>query len=80
MKVIDTVWFTSEYGNAGIALVEDKFTKKRKLLAGAISGLNQEMDEKILMDWGTEVPIPALQALIDKVEKKPSTRKKVKAE
>ncbi|KKL94298.1 hypothetical protein LCGC14_1866070 [marine sediment metagenome] len=81
MKVIDVVWFTSQYGNSGIALVEDKLTKKRKLLAGSVSGLNQEMDEKILIDWGSKVSIPMLQALIDKVPKKESTKKKkVKAE
>ena len=69
MKVIDSMWFNTMQGNFGLVVGENE-TGERKLYAGVCSGLNQEKDEKAILDWGNKVNIGLIEGLIAKTKVK----------
>lgn len=58
MKIIDSIWFTGigMLGCVGIVLAEDESTRKRKAYVGSALGLNQESDEKFIVENGGKLP------------------------
>lgn len=69
MKVIDSMWFSSLYGQFGFVVGENE-TRERQLYAGVARGLDQKADEQSILDYGSKVAIPMIEALITRAKKK----------
>ncbi len=69
MKVIDSMWFNTVYGNFGFVVGEND-TGERKLYTGIVGGHDQKADEQAILSWGSKVNISLLEVLIAKVKKK----------
>lgn len=67
MKTIDSMWFNTFYGSFGFVVGENKIGE-RKLYAGVVRGLDQKVDEQLILDYGTKVNIGMLEGLISKVK------------
>lgn len=65
MKSIDSMWFSSMQGHFGFVLGEND-EGEREIYAGVAGGLNQEVDEQHIMDWGNRVNISLMEGLIAK--------------
>jgi len=66
MKVIDSLWFNTFHGSFGFVIGENK-RGERKLYAGVVSGLNREVNEQTILDYGSRVNISMMEGLIAKV-------------
>lgn len=66
-KVVDSVWFSTRLGHFGFVIGEDETTKKRKLYAGVVIGLDQSNDEQELLDWGSGVNLDILEGFLKRL-------------
>ena len=64
MKNPRTFWFTSATTTFGIVIGDDEFTGKRKGYIGVASGLNEGVDEKYIMDWGSPINLALLEEIV----------------
>lgn len=63
MEVIDSMWFSSMYGQCGFVIGENE-KKERILYAGVARGGTQKDDEQSVIDYGSKVNIGMLESFI----------------
>ena len=72
LKVLDSIWFNTLRGSFGIVLAENLTTGERKIYAGIVDGLDEETDERALLDWGSKVNLDMLGNILAKARGKES--------
>ena len=71
MKILDSLWFTGEFGTIGIVVVQYN-SKDIKIYIGVAKGKNKQMDERMLAQFGAPFYLKhlyALSALMEPVAK-----------
>ena len=74
MKAIDSMWFITLQGTFGFVVGEND-VGKRQLYAGVVIGLDQQLDEQAILDWGNKVNLGMMEGLIAKTRRERPDRK-----
>ena len=64
MKIIETLWFNGFKGSAGIVIIEEDTTKKRKAYIGVVSGEDEKMDADGIVSWGQPFPLDTAKRIV----------------
>lgn len=63
MKIVETIWATTNDSCIGIVLAEDDFTKEHKAYIGIGSGFNEEVDTKHISRVGSPFPLASAERI-----------------
>ena len=55
MKILESFWFSGEFGCIGIVVGEDTLTKERKAYIHTCSGVSEEGDSNHILETGSPV-------------------------
>lgn len=67
MKIIDSLWFTGEFGKIGIVVVKNN-GKDIKAYIGLAKGRDEQADERMIAEYGTPFYLKHLHALSNLME------------
>jgi hypothetical protein len=70
VKILETIWITTNNGCIGIVLGEDDFTKEHKAYIGVVGGSNEEADTKYISRLGSPFPAATAERLYKFLGKK----------
>ncbi len=63
MRVTDTIWFTGMRGSVGLVMGVDDVTGDRKAYIGRCSGLDEELDTKVIVDYGVALKLDTIMKI-----------------
>lgn len=69
-QTAETLWFTTMDGLLGVVLTKDNLGIKRVYI-GQASGHDSEGDVKHILEWGTTVPLPMAERIVNWLKSKP---------
>lgn len=64
MKIIETLWFNSFKGSAGIVVAEQEVTKARVAYLGVVSGEDEKVDIDSIISFGNPFSLDTAKRLV----------------
>lgn len=68
MKILDSFWFTGEFGVIGVVIIEDDKTGSRKAYIGLGRGSNERNDAMAIAHYGVPFYPHILEAMVKRLD------------